>query len=180
MDIRENGQPYVREEPEWQRLDRNFTELLQELRVAQTGVQILFAFLLGIAFQQRFRNLLEYQRDVYLATLVSAACAAVLLIAPVAVHRLLFRRHLKDAVVAIASRLAAAGLFFLALAVVMAVLFVVDVVAGPVAGVVVAVAIAVLVAVLWVALPLRVRAKHTVIEGAGSFDPGSAPGRSRT
>jgi O-antigen/teichoic acid export membrane protein len=180
MDLRDDERPYVREEPEWQRLDRNFTELLQELRVAQTGVQILFAFLLSIAFQQRFLALAEYQRDIYLATLVSAACAAVLLIAPVAVHRVLFRRNLKNAIVAVASRLAAGGLFFLALAVVMAVLFVVDVVAGPVAGIVISATIAMLVAVLWAVLPLRVRLRHTVVDATAPFDPGGAPGRSRT
>jgi O-antigen/teichoic acid export membrane protein len=178
MDLRENEQPYVREEPEWQRLDRNFTELLQELRVAQTGVQILFAFLLSIAFQQRFLALAEYERDIYLATLVSAACAAVLLIA--AVHRVLFRRNLKNAIVAVASRLAAGGLFFLALAVVMAVLFVVDVVAGPVAGIVISATIALLVAALWAVLPLRVRLRHTAVDATAPFDPDGASGRSRT
>jgi len=156
------GQGYVRDEPEWERLDRNFSELLQELRVAQTGVQILFAFLLSIAFQQRFNSITDHQRYLYLATLMSAGCAALLLIAPVAVHRVLFRRNLKDEVVAVASRLAAAGLFFLALSIVLAVLLVVDVVAGTVAAIVLALVMAALVVALWVALPLRVRAKHTL------------------
>jgi hypothetical protein len=162
MDTGTGNQGYVRDEPEWERLDRNFSELLQELRVAQTGVQILFAFLLSIAFQQRFREITDDQRYLYLATLMSAGCAALLLIAPVAVHRLLFRRNLKDEIVAVASRLAAGGLFFLALAVVLAVLLVVDVVAGLVPGIVLAAVMAVLVVALWVALPLRVRAEHTV------------------
>jgi hypothetical protein len=159
------GQGYVRDEPEWERLDRNFSELLQELRVAQTGVQILFAFLLAIAFQQRFHVLTADQRNLYLATLASAGCAALLLIAPVAVHRVLFRRNLKDEIVAVASRLAAAGLFFLALSVVLAVLLVVDVVAGLVPAIVLASVMAVLVLALWVALPLHVRARHSVPEG---------------
>src|SRR6185437_5639709 len=101
---------YSRNESAAHRLDRNFSELLQELRVAQTGVQILFAFLLSIAFQQRFTSLQNYQRVFYLVTLMAAALAAVLLIAPVAVHRMLFRQHLKDEVVALTSRLAVAGL----------------------------------------------------------------------
>lgn len=180
MDLGHEGQPYVREEAEWQRLDRNFTELLQELRVAQTGVQILFAFLLSIAFQQRFRSLVEYERDLYLATLVSAACAAVLLIAPVAVHRMLFRRNLKDAIVALASRLAAAGLLFLGVAVVMAVLFVVDVVAGLSAGIAVGAAVGMSVVALWVVLPLRVRKMHDAAQRPAPFDPREASGRSRT
>jgi hypothetical protein len=161
MNATSQGPGYVRDEPEWERLDRNFSELLQELRVAQTGVQILFAFLLGIAFQQRFRDLSPDQRYLYLATLMSAGCAALLLIAPVAVHRVLFRRNLKDEVVAVASRLAAAGLFFLALTVVLAVLLVVDVVAGLVPALVLAAIVAILVLALWVALPVRVRSRHS-------------------
>src|SRR5579875_1571606 len=90
---------YRRDESEAERLDRNFNELLQELRVAQTGVQILFAFLLSIAFQHNFTKLSAEQRDLYIGTLVSAALAAVLIIAPVAAHRLLFRQHRKDTLV---------------------------------------------------------------------------------
>ena len=71
--------------------------------MAQNGVQILFAFLLGIAFQSRFTHLQPYQRGMYLVTLIAAACAAIMLIAPVAVHRLLFRRHQKDELVVLTS-----------------------------------------------------------------------------
>src|SRR5262245_48883411 len=91
-----NSDRYVRRESEAARLDRNFAELLQELRVSQTGVQILFAFLLSIAFQQRFQDLTDAQLRHYLATLISAALAAVFLIAPVPIHRLLFRLRLKE------------------------------------------------------------------------------------
>src|SRR6266581_6983428 len=108
-------QPYSREESEAQRLDRNYAELLQELRVAQTGVQILFAFLLTIGFQQRFASITTFQRGVYVTTLVAAAVAAVLLIAPVAVHRLLFGRQLKNELVTFTARLAVGGLVFLAI-----------------------------------------------------------------
>jgi hypothetical protein len=171
VDTDPGSRSYQRDEPEWERLDRNFSELLQELRVAQTGVQILFAFLLGIAFQQRFRGLSDGQRSVYLATLVSAGCAAVLLIAPVAVHRFLFRRNLKDEVVAVASRLAAAGLLFLALSIVSAILLVIDVVAGTVPAIVLAAVTGVLVVALWVVLPLRVRAKHSVPRPGAGLTP---------
>src|SRR6266581_2987996 len=105
-------QPYSREESEAQRLDRNYAELLQELRVAQTGVQILFAFLLTIAFQQRFASIDAFQRGVYVTTLVAAAIAAVLLIGPVAAHRLLFGLRLKDELVTFTGRLATGGLVF--------------------------------------------------------------------
>jgi O-antigen/teichoic acid export membrane protein len=136
-----------------ERLDRNFGELLQELRVAQTGVQILFAFLLGIAFQQRFTTLNDYSRALYAVTLLLAATAAVLLIAPVAVHRLLFRQHLKNQIVAISAMWASAGLSVLALAILSAVLFVLTVVLNVGAGIAAAGGLFVLLVTTWVIVP---------------------------
>lgn len=81
---------YTRTESTAHRLDRNYEEMLQELRVAQIGVQILFAFLLSIAFQQHFTEITPFQRTVYIVTLVFTAAAVALLTAPVAVHRALF------------------------------------------------------------------------------------------
>src|SRR6266540_2687066 len=107
-----------RQESELQRLDRNFNELLQELRVAQTGVQILFAFLLTLAFTQRFGEVTGFQGGLYYGTLVAAALATSLLIAPVSLHRLLFRRHQKGRVVIAANRLDVGGLVALWLALV--------------------------------------------------------------
>jgi hypothetical protein len=151
---------YSRDESEAERLDRNYSELLQELRVAQTGVQILFAFLLGIAFQQRFTTLHEYQRNLYIVTLVSASCSAILLIAPAAMHRVLFRRHMKDQVVEFTARFATAGLCFLAIAVLSAVLFNLDVVAGLPLAVSVAGGLGALVITTWLLLPLASRYRH--------------------
>ncbi|MCU1657011.1 MAG: hypothetical protein JWO57_1667 [Pseudonocardiales bacterium] len=148
---------YERDETEAQRLDRNYSELLQELRVAQMGVQILFAFLLGIAFQQRFATIDDFQRDIYIATLVCAAISVALFIAPVALHRAMFRRGLKDELVAFTGRLAVAGLAFLALAMLGALLLIVDVILGGVAAAVMTVGIAVVFGLLWLALPLRWR-----------------------
>jgi len=149
---------YSREgETEAERLDRNFNELLQELRVAETGVQILFAFLLSIAFQQRFDTLEAYQRAVYVITLLSAAVAAVLFIAPVAAHRILFRRRVKDELVGWTSQLAATGLVFLIVAVLGAVLFVIAVVVNLATSVIATGALAVLVVFVWYVLPLRLR-----------------------
>jgi Family of unknown function (DUF6328) len=150
-----NDEPagYRRDETEAQRLDRNYSELLQELRVAQAGVQILFAFLLSIAFQQRFSSLENYQRGIYLVTLICAALAAVLLIAPVAVHRLLFGQHQKDEVVAFTARLAMGGLACLAMAMISAVLLIVDVVTNLSAAIVIATVLAGTVLVLWGVLP---------------------------
>jgi hypothetical protein len=147
-------------ESEAERLDRNYGELLQELRVAQTGVQILFAFLLGIAFQQQFQKIQDYQRDIYLVTLTSSACAATLLIAPVAIHRMLFRRHQKNELVIMTARLAAAGLVFLAIAILTALLFVVDAVSNLTTAIIISGFVAVLLASMWYALPLSFRRRH--------------------
>lgn len=147
-------------ESEAERLDRNYGELLQELRVAQTGVQILFAFLLGIAFQQQFQKIEDYQRDIYLVTLTAAACAAVTLIAPVAIHRMLFRRHRKDELVLMTSRLAATGLGFLAISILAALLFVIDSVTNLATGVIITAIVAALVGALWFALPASFRRRH--------------------
>ena len=148
---------YDRHESDAQRLDRNYAELLQELRVAQTGVQILFAFLLTIAFQQRFSSLSSTQRGVYVATLVCAAVAAALFIAPVAMHRAVFGRQLKDELVKVTGRMAAAGLVFLALAMIGSVLLIVDFVVGAVAALLITAALAGLFAWLWYLLPVRLR-----------------------
>jgi uncharacterized protein DUF6328 len=111
----------VRGATDVQTVDRQFTELLQELRVAQTGVQILFAFLLGLAFTPRFPDLSRAQQGVYLATLVLSAVSAALLIAPVGYHRIVFRQRLRPQLVTTGHRYAIAGLVLLLLALVGAV-----------------------------------------------------------
>jgi hypothetical protein len=102
----------------------------------------------------------EFQGDVYLATLVCAAVAAVLLIAPLAAHRLLFRRYLKDELVAFTGRIAVGGLVFLTLAMLGAVLLIFDVVVGAAAAAIVTAALGVLVVVVWLLLPSRSRSTH--------------------
>jgi hypothetical protein len=138
-------------------LDRNLTELLQELRVAITGVQILFAFLLGLAFTQRFASLDRFDVAVYLVALLSTALATIVLIAPVSFHRLVFRRRQKAALVAVADRLLMAGLGLLVLAISSAVLLILDVVAGRWAGVVGAALTALIGVLTWYVLPLWAR-----------------------
>jgi len=101
-------------ESEEERLTRNYNELLQELRVSQTGVQILTGFLLTVPFTQKFGSLDPFQRDGYLVTLCGAVLATALIIAPAAFHRTLFRKGEKAWVVAAADRSARAGLFALA------------------------------------------------------------------
>src|SRR6476646_10408219 len=154
------GEGYSRDESDAARLDRNYGELLQELRVAQTGVQILFAFLLGIAFQNRFTEIESDQRGIYLFTLIAAASAAIMLIAPVAVHRMLFRRHQKHELVVITSRLAATGLVFLGTAILSAVLFVLDVVVNLSLAIVFTAVLGGLLLGLWYVLPSEVRRRR--------------------
>jgi hypothetical protein len=149
--------PYERHESEAARLDRNYSEQLQELRVAQAGVQILFAFLLGIAFQQRFKEISEFQRTVYIVTLISTALAAALFIAPVAIHRVMFHRHLKDELVATTSVLAALGLVSLAMSMLGAVLLITDLVLNPVAAGVITGCLALVFVYLWYLLPVHWR-----------------------
>jgi hypothetical protein len=112
----ESAVAHLRKETELERLDRNLTELLNELRVALPGVQVLFAFLLGVPFTQRFAELTSYQTRVYYATLLCATAATVLLIAPTAHHRIEFRTADKKHIVFVANRFAIAGLTFLAIA----------------------------------------------------------------
>jgi Family of unknown function (DUF6328) len=158
MDPRSGREPYSRHETEAQRLDRNYLELLQELRVAETGVQILFAFLLSIAFQQRFNEIDDFQRTVYLVTLGCAAVSGLLLIAPAAAHRLLFRRRLKDELVTYTGRVAAGGLVFLLLAIIGSVLLIVDFVSGMPAAVTCVVIVSAVGIWFWGVVPARWRA----------------------
>jgi hypothetical protein len=102
-----------RDETEAERLDRNWSSLLQELRVTQTGVQLLTGFLLTLPFQQRFTMLDPAMRAVYLITVGCSIGATVLLIAPVGMHRVLFRRHRLDAIVSVSHACAIAGLILL-------------------------------------------------------------------
>ena len=147
-----------RNETRDQRADRNLTELLQELRVALPGVQVLFAFLLAVPFQPRFGEVSDFQRDVYVFTLLVSAVASALLIAPSAYHRLNFRRRDKEHIVEIASKFTIGGLVALAFAMTGAVLLVMDwLLDGAVVAIIVAL-VALMFAVLWFGLPLRRRA----------------------
>jgi hypothetical protein len=134
-------------------LDRNVGELLQETRVATAGVQFLFAFLLTLPFTQRFGALTDFQQGLYTVTLLSTACAAVVLIAPVPFHRMLFRQHEKQAVVTFADRALLAGLVLLLVGISSAVLLVLDVVLGRAAAVAGCAGVTLLAVAVWFALP---------------------------
>jgi hypothetical protein len=149
----------MREETELQSVDRHFNELLQELRVAQTGVQILFAFLLGLAFTPRFPDLTGSQQGIYLVTLVLSAVSAALLIGPVGYHRTVFRQRLRPQLVKTGHRYAIAGLVLLLLALVGAVQLAASFVLGGWASILAA-ALAGLFGTLWFAIPLAHRLRH--------------------
>jgi len=142
------------EEPEAERVNRELDQLLGELRVAMPGVQVLFAFLLAVPFQQRFAQVTEFQRDVYFMTLLASAAASALFVAPTAYHRLMFRERGKPRLVALSSKLALAGLACLAVAMNGAVLLVTDVIFGRTTAVVTVAATATLFVGLWFVLGL--------------------------
>jgi Flp pilus assembly protein TadB len=150
-----------RDETGLERWDRNFIELLQELRVAQTGVQILFAFLLTLPFTNRFKEISDLDKTVYVITLVAAATATALLIAPVSDHRQVFRQGRKPELVRTASTLAQAGLGALLVAIIGAMFLVLDVVAGLGWATGLAVVITLLYLALWYLLPKLIRARST-------------------
>jgi len=139
------------------RLDRNLGELLQELRVALPGVQVLFAFLLAVPFQSNFTDITPFDEKVYFATLLCTAVSAALLISPTAYHRMTFHYQRKRRLVFIANRMAIVGLGFLALAMTGAIMLITDVLFGAVATAVATAAAAVMFALLWYVLPLRQR-----------------------
>ncbi len=139
-------------ETEQERLDRELDQLLNELRVAMPGVQVLFAFLLAVPFQQRFGAVTEFQKGVYFGTLLAAAAASALFIAPTAFHRLMFRARDKPHLIAISSKLAIGGLVCLAIAMNGAVLLVTDVLFDGVAVVVTVAITAALFVGLWFVL----------------------------
>jgi hypothetical protein len=136
-------------------LDRNTGELLQELRVTITGVQVLFGFLLTLPFSSRFGDLDGFATTLYVITLMATALSAVLLIAPVSYHRVVFRHRAREALVRDGNRLLVAGLALLLLAVVSAVLLVLHVVLGTAAAVAGGAVVAVVGLTTWYLLPRR-------------------------
>jgi hypothetical protein len=160
------------ETPE-QRDDRNLVDLLQELRVATLGVQVLFGFLLGLPFTVRFSHLHAWQRWLYVAVMMLSSTSVILLVAPVAYHRLLFRRHQLGYLLRAANVLAVGGMITVALAVSGAVLLVTSYVEPGMPAVVLAAIVGALFAGLWFALPVGRRKRLADYSSAPS--PGEAP-----
>jgi hypothetical protein len=149
------------------RLDRNWDDLLQELRVAQTGVQLLTGLLLTVPFQARFGELRPHQIVVYLVTVALAVLATGLLISPVVLHRVLFRQHARRTLVSAGQRLALAGFTLLGFAVVGVCALIFDVVLGVAAGVTAAVVAFVVFGLLWGVWPMVLRARAAEEEEEG-------------
>ncbi|MEU0398769.1 DUF6328 family protein [Streptomyces sp. NPDC006197] len=154
--------PQVSRQPEdaRDRVNRRWQEVLQETRVAQTGVQVLFGFLLSIAFTARFRELDGFDRGLYVATIVLAASSTAALIAPVSLHRCLSGLRLKEEVVTAAGRLMVCGMVLLALTVACTLMLILNVVLGGAlaAGIVVG-AVMLWFALCWYVTPYRLRRK---------------------
>lgn len=151
--------PSARPESEQERIDRNLGELLGELRVALPGVQVLFAFLLVVPFNQRYEELSSFGETIYFVTLLSTTVAAVLLIAPTVHHRLRFRKQEKEWIVLTGNRLVVVGLGFLALAMTGAILLITDFVFRDAAATLATAGVAAAFLVFWYGIPLRRRAR---------------------
>jgi hypothetical protein len=145
------------EESETQQLARNLNELLQEIRVAQAGVQILFGFLLSIAFTERYASTSGYVRTIHLVTVLFATVAVALLTAPAAWHRVLFRLGKRETIIEVADRLMLIGLAALAFAMTGTVLLIAEIVIGGWGAIVCGLLAAALFALLWFAVPIRHR-----------------------
>ena len=145
------------EETESERNSRRLIELLQEVRVATAGVQILFGFLLAVPFSQTFEGISGFEKHVYLVVLICTSLSAALLISPTALHRLLFRRGHKAEIVEYANVMTIWGLVLLALAMVGVVLLLTHVIFGAAAAVAVTVPVGLVFAVTWFVIPLMRR-----------------------
>jgi hypothetical protein len=158
----ERGGAAGRNETEAEQLDRNYGELLQELRVAQVGVQILFASLLTVVFNQRFTTISSLQRGTYVVALLAAACSVALLVGPVAFHRIVFRHSQKDDLVLVSHRMALGGLACMGVAIVAAVLFILEEVLGRTPALWYSAGVAAVFLVLWVVIPVVSRTREAI------------------
>jgi hypothetical protein len=151
-----------RVETQQERVDRNLQEMLGELRVALPGVQVLFAFLLVVPFNQRFADVTSFQKAIYFVTLIFTTSSAICLIAPSVHHRIEFRRQDKEHIIETGNRIVILGLTLLAVAMTGAVVFVTDVLYGGTTTVVVGAGVVIGFAVVWYTLPLRRLARKDI------------------
>lgn len=149
-----------RDETDDERADRNWEELMQELRVMQTGTQILTGFLLAVAFQPLFRELTDLQRMLYILLVLLAAAATVLALTPVGMHRVLFARGRKPELVRVANRIVKANLFVIAAITVGVMVLIIDFTFNHVFALIAAGVAVIVIVALWVVLPVVVRARR--------------------
>jgi hypothetical protein len=155
VDQQEQHQETGREETEDERIDRNLQEMLGELRVALPGVQVLFAFLLVVPFNQRFADVTQFQKTVFFATLLCTTASTVCLIAPTTHHRLEFRQQHKEDIVRTGNRIVVLGLLLLAIAMTGAVMFVTDFLYSSTTTIVATAGIGAAFLLLWYTIPVR-------------------------
>src|SRR4051812_14209266 len=172
-----------RNETEKERLDRNLNELLGELRVALPGVQVLFAFLLAVPFNQRFDQATDFEKGIYFVTLISTAIAAAFLIAPSATHRILFRADDKHHIVFRANRFSVIGFFVLGIAMTSAVLMVTHFVYANGLAILTTVVVGVLLFGLWFVFPYarlrRIKLPAASVDRRDKAAHGAAPRAAR-
>lgn len=144
-------------EPEMLRLNRNLNELLQELRISEVGVQILFAFLIALPFTARFGAASRAEKDVYVVTLLLAVLSSALMISPAAYHRIIFRHHRRAVLIRYASRVLLAGLSLLALALAGAIVVVTSFLFGSLFAAFAGGGVALWIAFFWYVIPVRTR-----------------------
>ena len=147
-----------RNETDEEQADRKFADILQELRVMQTGVQLTAGFLLTLPFQERFEDLDDLQRTTYLVLVMLAGVTTAVVLTPVAVHRRLSGEHVKDKVVQAAHRMARTALACVAVLVIGTIWFIFDLVVSRSAAIGVAAVMALIALLLLVAFPLRIHA----------------------
>ena len=143
-----------------ERVNRELIELLNELRIALPGVQVLFAFLLVLPFQQGFAEISDADRGVYIVALIASALAAALLIAPSMYHRLNFRRQVKEQMLFDSNKLAVSGILLTGVGVACSIFLIVDVVIGETPAIVATAVTSVVYALVWLALPLARRGER--------------------
>jgi membrane-bound acyltransferase YfiQ involved in biofilm formation len=147
------------DESRHERIDRELIELLNELRVALPGVQVLFAFLLAVPFSNGYRRITDFQKNIFFVTLVATAVSTACFIVPTAYHRLNFRKRDKERILLSSNKFAIAGIIFLAVAIIGVIVLVTDVIYSRPAALVAGLLSLSLFGWLWVGLPLARRAK---------------------
>nr|WP_286132100.1 DUF6328 family protein [Clavibacter michiganensis] len=160
-----------RRETVTERLDRNWDEILQELRVIQTGTQILTGFLLAAVFQSRFSDLDDYQKGVYASLVVVTILTTVMGLAPVSLHRILFRQHAKATIVGATDRFLQVTMAGVAITLAGTAMLIFDFVFGRAGGIVAGVGVLLVVTLLWVVVPRRLRSRFSATAGVGVEAP---------